>query len=327
MKHTRQFEISRSGFLKGMVASLGAIGSGCVAMSGSGHASSGSRPVRFGVVTDAHYAGRAKWSDRHYRDSLVKMRQAVGVFNDAGLDFAIELGDMKDICEREVKKDGAPVPRPPEDIRAETLGFLDKIESEFARFDGPRYHALGNHDMDCISKEEFLAHTENYGAAKGKAHYSFTAGGVKFVVLDACFNKDRTPYCRGNFNWTKAYIPDGELEWFDAELASSTAPVVVFCHQLLDGFSSKKLSSLFVGNWKQAVEVMERRGNVLASIQGHHHSGHYSFRHGIHYWTLKGMITGANPPHNSYAIVEVSPGGGITVTGFADCESRVLKRA
>ena len=312
--------ISRSGFIKGMVASIGVVGSGR-AFAGA------KRPVRFGVVTDSHYSGRDRWSDRHYRDSLAKMRQAVDAFNGAGLDFAIELGDMKDMGVATVKRDGVSVPRPKEEVRAETIGFLGEIEAEFARFRGPRYHALGNHDMDSISKEDFLAHTANHGEAKGKPHYAFSAGGVRFVVLDACFNADRSPYCCGNFNWTKAYLPDAELEWLDGELAASTSPVVVFCHQLLDGFSmqrGKGLSGVFVGNWKRAVEIMERRGNVLASIQGHHHRGHYSFRKGIHYWTMKGMITGAHPPHNSYAVVEVAPDGDIAITGFADCESRTL---
>ena len=101
------------------------------------------------------------------------MRQAVDAFNTCGLDFAIELGDLKDMG---VKPD-----------RDETLGFLDAIEAEFVRFDGPRYHVLGNHDMDCLSKADFLAHTANHGAAYGKERYSFEVGGVRFIVLDACF--------------------------------------------------------------------------------------------------------------------------------------------
>ena len=131
------------------------------------------RTVRFGVVADAHYSTRKRWRDRHYADSLAKMRQAVDAFNTCGLDFAIELGDLKDMG---VKPD-----------RDETLGFLDAIEAEFVRFDGPRYHVLGNHDMDCLSKADFLAHTANHGAAYGKERYSFEVGGVRFIVLDACF--------------------------------------------------------------------------------------------------------------------------------------------
>ena len=302
--------MTRRNFIKGGASALGTLAAGCA----SNASVDVRRTVRFGVVADAHYSERARWHDRHYHDSLAKMRQAVDEFNRDGLDFAIELGDMKDMG---AKPD-----------RDETLRFLDAIETEFARFDGPRYHALGNHDMDCISKDDFLSHTENHGAAKGKACYSFTVGGVKFIVLDACFNADRTPYRCGNFNWTKAFIPDEELAWFDEELRTSSRPVVVFCHQMLDGFSAAKgLRGVFIGNWEEAVDIMERRGNVLAAIQGHHHPGHYGFRAGIHYWTMRGMISGAHPPHNSYAEVEVSPDGEISIRGFGDCESRVLARA
>ena len=305
---TRRDFLASGGMVAGGLVATAVLPTGCVSPW-----SAAKRSVRFGVVTDTHYSTRAKWSDRHYGDSLAKMRQAVDAFNAGGLDFAIELGDLKDMG---VKPD-----------RAEALGFLDAIEAEFARFAGPRYHVLGNHDMDCISKEDFLAHTENYGAAKDKRHYSFVVGGVKFVVLDACFNKDMTPYRCGNFDWTKAFIPEEELAWFDEELKAATTPVVVFSHQLLDGFSVRKgLRGVFVGNWKRVVEIMEKGGNVLASIQGHHHRGHYSFRNGIHYWTMKAMIAGAHPPHNSYAVVEISPDGDIAVKGFGDCESRVLQR-
>ncbi len=307
------FEIlgTRGGMTRrGFIAGIGATGALGIAGCATPQVSAG-RTVRFGVVTDAHYSTRKRRRDRHYGDSLAKMRQAVDAFNRSGLDFAIELGDFKDMG---VKPD-----------RQEALGFLDSIEAEFARFDGPRYHVLGNHDMDCISKDDFLAHTENHGSAKGERHYAFEAGGVKFVVLDACYNKDRTPYPCGNFNWKMAFIPDEELEWFDSELKAATTPVVVFCHQLLDGFSTGKgLGGVFVGNWKSAVEIMERRGNVIASIQGHHHRGHYSFRNGIHYWTMKAMISGGHPPHNSYAVVEVTPAGALSIEGFGDCESRHL---
>ena len=307
-------EISRRNFLtSGGMAAGGLVATTALPVGCVSPWSVAKRSVRFGVVTDAHYSTRAKWDDRHYADSLAKMRQAVDAFNACGLDFAIELGDLKDMG---VKPD-----------RTEALGFLDAIEAEFARFSGPRYHVLGNHDMDCISKEDFLAHTENYGAAKGKRHYSFEVGGVKFVVLDACFNKDMTPYRCGNFDWTKALVPEGELAWFDGELKAATTPVVVFCHQLLDGFSARKgLGGIFVGNWKRVVEIMEKSGNVLASIQGHHHRGHYSFRNGIHYWTMKAMISGAHPPHNSYAIVEVLPSGNVVVNGFCNCASKVMMK-
>lgn len=316
---------------------LGAVGAGM--MAGGGVSVAAGLPVReiespalrFGLLADSHYAQKDTWpksggGQRHYRDSVLKMREAVAAFNRGKADFAIELGDMKDMGVIEVSKDGKKARRNAEEIRHEALGFLDEIEAAFAQFAGPRYHVLGNHDMDSISKEDFLSHTANHGSANGKGNYSFEMKGFKFIVLDGCFRADRKPYCRGNFDWTKAFFPDSELDWLDAELKSATAPVFVFCHQLLDGFS-RISRSLVIGNWRRAVEMLERCGNVRCVFQGHHHDGLYGFRKGIHYWTMKGMVTGAYPEHNSFAMVDVSKAGDVFVRGFADSSSRCLLSA
>lgn len=270
------------------------------------------RRLRFGVITDSHYADREPSGTRYYRDSMLKMQEAIREFNHSGLDFVIELGDMKDTT-----VDAALEP---------TLRFLDAIEREFKRFDGPSYHVLGNHDMDCLTKEEFLAHTTNEGRTTGRSYYSFSARGYRCIVLDANFNLDGGPYSRGNFDWTKAMIPQEELEWLEQELAAhSKQPTLIFVHQMLDSFSTVS-RKLCVSNAEKVVEVLERNEQVLAVIQGHHHPGHHSHRAGIHYLTLNGMIEKSAPEHNSYAIVEVMPDGDIIVEGFRDCPDRVMRR-
>ena len=162
------------------------------------------RTLRFGVLTDTHYADRPTSGTRHYADSLQKVDEAIEAFNRAKVDFVIELGDLKDMDAK-----GTP---------ELTLRYLDSIEQRLRRFDGPLYHVLGNHDMDCITKEEFLAHTSNAGRANGRAYYSFEAQGVRCIVLDANFNADMTPYSRGNFDWRVANIPTEQLSWLDEEL-------------------------------------------------------------------------------------------------------------
>ncbi|MBR5864626.1 MAG: metallophosphoesterase [Alistipes sp.] len=268
------------------------------------------KPLRFGILTDTHYSDREVGGTRHYRDSLQKMQEAIDEFNRAEVDFIIELGDMKDM-----PKSADP---------AKTLADLDRIEAIFQQFDGATYHVLGNHDMDCISKEEFLAHTTNTGRAKGKSYYSFAARGVRCIVLDANFNADLTPYCRGSFDWTSAQVPPQQLEWLEAELkAHAKEPTLIFLHQLLDSFSGVS-KSVCVRNAADVVAIIERHPQVLAVFQGHHHPGHYSHRNDIHYITLNGMIEKAAPAHNSFAIVELSASGDITLTGYHDCPSRKL---
>ena len=269
------------------------------------------RGLRFGVITDAHYASREAGGSRHYADSMAKMREAIASFNRADLDFVIELGDMKDM---------------PADANAEqTLRFLDDIEREYKRFEGPAYHVLGNHDMDCITKEEFLAHTSNVGRTTDRGHYAFTANGYRCIVLDANYNLDGTPYSRGNFDWTKAMIPAEQVVWLEKELSQHRKqPTLIFIHQMLDRFSDIS-PKLCVSNAEEVVAILEAHKQVLAVFQGHHHPGHYSHRKGIHYVTFNGMIEKAAPEHNSYAIVEVMPDGTISIEGFKDCPSRELK--
>ena len=270
----------------------------------------GRKPLRFGILTDAHYADRTPGGTRHYADSVTKVREAVEEFRRAKVDFVIELGDWKDTT--------------PQSEAVPTLRFLDTIERELQAFGGPVYHVLGNHDMDCLTKEEFLAHTANAGRARGKTHYSFSARGVRCIVLDANFNADLSPYERGNFDWRKAYIPAEQIEWLDAELSRhSKEPTLIFVHQMLDSFSDIN-KDLCVGNASEVVAVLERHPQVVAVFQGHHHPGHYSQRAGIHYLTLPGMIEQASPA-NAYAVVEMDTER-IVVEGFKSCPDRVMKR-
>jgi len=75
------------------------------------------------------------------------------------------------------------------------------------QYDGPVYHVLGNHDMDSISKRDFLSHTKNHGKAEGKSYYSFVYNRLKFIALDANYNEDGSDYDSGNFDWTYPVYP------------------------------------------------------------------------------------------------------------------------
>ena len=272
----------------------------------------GGKPLRFGVVSDAHYAERKMQINRYYSQSLDKMREAVDRFNRSDLDFVIELGDLKDMG--------------PDKDPAEALRFLDDIEGVLQSFRGPVYHVLGNHDEDCISKDDFLSHTCNPGRSKGKRHYAFWAKGLRCIVLDANYNEDLSEYERGNFDWTSAWLPPEELSWLESELGTHrNTPTLIFVHQMLDRFSDID-KRLCVGNADEAVAILEEHPQVLAVFQGHHHPGHYSYRNGIHYWTCGGMIESEYPAHNVYAVVEVRPDGDIFIEGFGDCPDRELPR-
>ena len=260
--------------------------------------------LRFGMLTDAHYADYESMSNRHYRESLAKLRECVDSMNEQQVDFLIELGDFNDGARKPVEEDA--------------LRFLGEIETQFARFDGPRYHVLGNHNMDALSKTQVLGQVKNTGIATDRSYYSFDRGGMRFLVLDACFREDGAPYDRGDFHWTDANIPPTELEWIAKELDASLHPVIVFTHQLLDG-----QGSTFVKNAGEVRKILEASSRTRAVFQGHHHAGSHRQLEGIHYYTLRAMVEGSGPENSAYAIVDVRADR-IVVQGYRRAVSQTL---
>lgn len=225
--------------------------------------------------------------------------------NTEPVNFLVELGDFKDQN------------TPP--VESRTLEHLRRIESVFQGFHGPRYHVLGNHDMDSLSKKQFLENVENTKIDPARSYYSFDARGLHCVVLDANYKSDGSDYDHGNFNWTDANVPSHELDWLKQDLTACEGHAVVFVHQLLDGEGS-----VYVKNALEVRRILQDSGKVLAVFQGHHHEGAYSHIDGIHYYTLKAVVEGQGPENNAYAAVELQWGKDLIVTGCHKAVSRNL---
>ena len=267
------------------------------------------RPVRFGIFTDTHFADRDSSGSRFYRESLNKLSECVDLMNEQKADFLIELGDFKDQG------------NPPEG--SETLRFLDIAEREFNRFMGPRYHVLGNHDHDSISKREFLDRIDNTGFSKASAYYSFNVNSFHFVVLDANYSSEGIPYNNGKFDWTDAYVPEQQLLWLRKDLKGNRMPVVVFLHHRLD--ASFENSIYGPRNAAEIRKILEDSGNVLIVFQGHEHAGALSRINRITYYTLKGMVEGSGPENNSYIIAEIGRDLSVRITGYRNAASGEFK--
>lgn len=269
--------------------------------------SGGGPKLRFGMFTDPHSADAPPNGTRFYRESIAKMTECVTRMYAEKVDFLIELGDFKD-------QDRTPT-------EVSTLRYLDAVEAAFGRFRGPRYHVLGNHDMDSISKEQFLSRVENTGIARDRSYYSFEKKGLHVVVLDANFTSAGAGYNRGNFDWKDASVPGEELEWLARDLASTSKPSIMFVHQQLDDGGDH-----LVRNAGEVRRTLEAGGNVLAVFQGHNHAGDYRLINRIHYYTLKAMIEGSGEENNSYAVVDVLGNNDIVVTGYRKAVGAEMRR-
>ena len=261
---------------------------GCSQLSRGSGRSGGT--LRIGLVTDVHYADKDTRGTRHYRDSLAKLSAAIDQFNTAKTDFVVELGDFIDAANSTDKE----------------LGYLKRIEDVYARALCPRHHVLGNHCVQTLTKEQFLAQC---GATQ--PYYSFDVKGFHFVVLDACFRHDGQPYGKGNFEWTDANIPPAELDWLEADLRATRYPTLAFVHQRLDVETQHGIR-----NQADVRQRLEASGQVLAVLQGHNHINDLKAIHGIHYCTLAAMVEGPAPENNAYGLMEIHADSSIRIDGF-----------
>ena len=284
--HQDHVQLGRRAFLRNGTLILTAASLGSPSLFASNEPSA----LRVGLVTDLHYADKAPAGSRHYRETLGKLEAAARQFEKSQLSFLVELGDLIDAADS---------------VETEQR-YLKTINREFAAICPERHYVLGNHCVDTLHKEEFLAEVE-----QEKSYYSFDRSGVHFVVLDACFRSDGEPYGRKNFKWTDANVPAAELEWFKADLAGNDKPVIVFAHQRLDASDHHG-----VKNNAEVRTVLESSGNVLAVFQGHSHQNDVKEIGGIHYCTLVAMVEGSGEESNGYSVMAVEPDGTIQVTGF-----------
>ena len=248
--------------------------------------------VRFGMVTDMHYADKQTRGSRHYRKTLEKLEAAAVQFKKAKPAFVVELGDFID--------------RAPE-VEVE-LGYLKRIQQDFAKLPGDHHYVLGNHCVDTLTKEEFLG-----AVGQEKSYYSFDEGGVHFVVLDSCFLKDGTPYGRNNSQWNDANFPQEELDWLAKDLKKTKNKAIIFVHQRLDIKGGHA-----VNNAEAARKVLEEAGNVLAVFQGHSHKNDHKDINGIHYCVHRAMVEGGEADDNGFSTLDVFADGTIKLTGFFD---------
>lgn len=283
--------LGRRAFLEnGTLILLGASFDCPVALSRAAEEDGAHPRVRFGVVTDLHYADKVSAGSRCYRETPAKFAEAAERFQQDRTDFVIELGDLIDSA------DSVEVER----------GYLKRIQTSFSALPGAKHYVLGNHCVYTLTKPEFL---ETVG--QQESYYSWDVGGSHFVVLDACFREDGQPYGRKNAEWTDANIPAAELDWLRADLRRASGKTIVFVHQCLDVGQPYG-----VKNAPEVRKILEDSGKVLAVLQGHRHRSEYRELARIHYVTLVAMVDGSGTEHSGYALADVLADGAIRIKGF-----------
>ena len=255
-----------------------------VALAGRVDAAASERPMfSFGVLADPQYADVDTRGSRFYRNSLAKLKAAVGELNKHELKFVVTLGDVID---RNYKS-------------------FDDILPLYEPLKAPSKIVLGNHDFDMADEDKGKV-LGRLGLKQG--HRAETVGDWHFIYLDGTdvstyrYGKEATETAaakkimdgmraekRAQARPWNGSLGDEQKKWFAAELKKAQAAkkrVIVFCHYpafpLNDGHN--------LWNDKEVVDLIAKHPNVVAYMNGHNHRGRYGVNKGCHYINLKGMV-------------------------------------
>lgn len=264
--------------------------------------------VKFAVCADVH------------QDIIYNAPERINIFikeaQKENVDFIIQLGDF---C--------FPID--------ENKAFIDN----WNLFEGPKYHVLGNHDMDVSPKNV----TQKFWGME-KSFYSFDQGKFHFIVLDPNYfinDGKYVDYENGNYYahaGSRANITPQQIEWLKEDLKKTKKLTVVFSHQSLEKENSIK-------NREDIRKVLEEANieykKVIACFNGHNHDDYHIQINGIHYIRINSTsykwvgskyefagrfsdeINKSRPslkytiPYDNaiFAIVEIDPKGVLTIKG------------
>ena len=218
--------------------------------------------LRFGLIADVH--------QDVMHDASLRIKAFGKAMTEAKADFVCQLGDF---C--------APHKR--------NAGFIKDWNEAF---DGPRYHVLGNQDMDGgYSREQTVA----FWGMPGK-HYSFDNKGVHVMVLDG--NEPG-----GKIKGYKRYISKNQLSWITSDLRATSLPTIVFIHQALDDSDGIENSEDVRKKFEEA-KTSTGQNKVVACFNGHSHDDHAMEINGTHYIRINSssyVWMGDKYKHESYS--------------------------
>lgn len=210
--------------------------------------------VRIGMCSDVHLPTM--------HDSEKRISSFIDSMIIAKPDFIIELGDFV-------------IPREK----------FDTMFSIWNTFPGPKYHVIGNHEMDGgTSLEEAVKYRK-----MEKSYYSFIKNGFKFIVLDGNDKKD--PNQKGY----RSFFGNEQIVWLKNELKVSKFPIVIFSHQGIGTDPNNPGERYSIENSEEVRQIFEDHNNmskgnkIISCFNGHAHHDFAEEISDIWYITINSM--------------------------------------
>ncbi len=209
--------------------------------------------IRFGICSDVHLPTM--------HDSEKRITTFIDSMKSLKPDFIIELGDFV-IPDKK----------------------YDHMYSIWNLFPEPKYHVIGNHEMDGgTSLKEALAYRE-----MENSFYTFSNSGFKFIVLDSNDKKyeDQKGY--------RSFIGKKQIHWLEGELANAENPIVIFSHQGIGTDPKNPGERYSIENSEEVRKILETHNKfntqkVIACFNGHTHHDYAEEINEIWYITINSM--------------------------------------
>lgn len=252
------------------------------------------QPVRFGVVTDMHYAAGSNAGEAEGLRKWIKRSRNNNV------DFLLQLGDSirgsEEHCEDELRQ---------------VLAIMQE-------FPGTIRHVIGNHCL-AIAEKRLLA-----ALGMSRPYYSFTTKGFRFIVLHgmevSALNTPETPEDRERFDFYRDRLDDDpwlhdycgaigsrQKAWLKNELAAAELAgeqAIALCHFPLFR-ATTDLKHGLLWNHSEIAALLAASPAIKACISGHYHYGGYLQENGKHFIVLPAFVNRKEHPEFSFGTVEL----------------------
>lgn len=269
--------------------------------------------LSFGLLTDVQYADAKPDGERHYRDSIPKLKTAVEDLAKEKLAFTLHLGDVID---RDYASYAVVLPL-------------------FKGLGHPVHYVLGNHEYAVDDDKK-----PGVPALLGLEHdyYAFSSCGARFVMLDtndvsgykypkgsseaaasaAALEKMTRGFTTPPRPWNGG-LSATQLAWLEKELAAADTAKepVILCghHPILSEDGNQVLNSA------EVLAVIKKHPCVRACFSGHVHDGGERTIDGVPHVTFKAMLY--VPETTSYSVVRLFPDR-LVIEGRGREKSRVI---
>ena len=152
-------------------------------------------------------------------------------------------------------------------------------------FPGPKYHVIGNHEMDGGTTLDEAVSYRNLP----NSYYSFDQKGFHFIVLDG--NDKEFPDQKGY----KSFVGKEQISWLRNELDEAEYPIIIFSHQGIGSDPGNPGERYSIKNAEELREIFEhhnqsaKKSKIIACFNGHTHHDDAEQINGIWYITINSM--------------------------------------